>query len=63
MGNTTRKLISEKILFGPKEEDPLTVANEIIAGIRPKKWDIAGHPDHNVWVSMIELKQKNDRRN
>jgi hypothetical protein len=62
MGNTTRKIISEKILFGPKEENELTVANEIIAGTRPKKWNVAGHPDHDVWVSMIELKQENRQK-
>lgn len=62
MSNTTRKIISEKILFGPKGENELTVANEIIAGTRPKKWNVAGHPDHDVWVSMIELRQINRQK-
>jgi len=52
------KIISEKILFGPKEEDELTIANEIIAGTRPAKWNVAGHPDHDIWVSILELKYK-----
>lgn len=58
MSNTTRRIISEKILFGPKEEDELTIANEIIAGARPKNWNVAGHPDHEVWVSIIELREE-----
>ncbi|MCK4526503.1 hypothetical protein KAW18_03960 [candidate division WOR-3 bacterium] len=55
---TERRIISEKILFGPAKEDELTIANEIIAGTRPVNWNVAGHPDHDVWVSIVELKQK-----
>lgn len=60
MSNTARKIISERILFGQKEKDELMVANEIVVGIRPKNWDKAGHPDHTVWVSMIELRQESE---
>jgi hypothetical protein len=52
VNKAARKAISEKILFGPAEEDPLTIANEIILGIRPKNWNVAGHPDHDMWVSV-----------
>ena len=53
----TRKTISERILFGPPE-NPKTIEYEITTGTRPVRWNVAGHPDHGTWVSIIEMRHK-----
>lgn len=57
MGVSMRKIISEKILFKPSKEDPEVVAREINEGKRPSHWNVAGHPEHNIWVLMLEMNQ------
>ena len=57
MGISTRRGISERILFGEGKEDPEIVAKEIIDGKRPADWNMAGHPDHDVWIRLIKINQ------
>lgn len=57
----TRRQISEKILFG--DENPETVLKEIKNKTRPVNWNIADDPDHDIWISLLELRDKKKDRN
>ena len=56
----TEKEISEKILYG--NEDPETVAQEVIDGKRPVGWNIPGHPDHATWVHLSAKKEEEKKK-
>ena len=62
MGIIERKLISEGILFGKIQEHPDVIIKEVRAGIRPLNWNKAGHPEHDMWVLMIEMKQEAEEK-